>query len=205
MDLLRRTIYWMARLIELALVGLGLYVVLGPDRNRLAILGLWDVLAIVYLAAGFLVLRRSRLDVTPRRRPAVPSVLPGLRPDFLFAATASAVGVLAAVLTILIRHDQDVQLVGGVAMISSWLLLHVGYSGMYAEVDEQHGGLAFPGDAAPGRVDYLYFSFSIGATFAASDVSVTTRRMRWQVMVHSVVSFFYNAAVIAIAIGLLKP
>jgi uncharacterized membrane protein len=34
-------------------------------------------------------------------------------------------------------------------------------------------------------------------------VSVTSQAMRWHVMVHSVLSFFYNAVVLAVAIGIL--
>jgi uncharacterized membrane protein len=54
---------------------------------------------------------------------------------------------------------------------------------------------------SPAYLDFLYFAFTIAVSFAVSDVIVTRREVRWQVTVHSVVSFFYNAAVIALAIG----
>ena len=65
------------------------------------------------------------------------------------------------------------------------------------------GGLEFPRCAAPTATDFLYFSFTLGTSFAVSDVNVTAQTMRWHVMVHSVLSFFYNAIVLAVAIGLL--
>ena len=55
----------------------------------------------------------------------------------------------------------------------------------------------------PTATDFLYFSFSVGTSFAVSDVNVASQAMRWHVMVHSVLSFFYNAVVLAAAIGFL--
>ena len=49
-----------------------------------------------------------------------------------------------------------------------------------------------PGKAEPG----------VGTAFSVSDVLVTTARMRWHVLVHSIISFFYNAAVVAFALSL---
>jgi uncharacterized membrane protein len=51
--------------------------------------------------------------------------------------------------------------------------------------------------------DFLYFSFTLGTSFAASDVTVTSQAMRWHVMVHSILSFFYNTVVLAVAFGIL--
>ena len=47
------------------------------------------------------------------------------------------------------------------------------------------------------------FSFTLGTSFAASDVTVTSRTMRWHVMMHSILSFFYNTVVLAVAFGIL--
>ena len=35
-----------------------------------------------------------------------------------------------------------------------------------------------------------------------SDTIVTTARLRWHVLVHSTISFFYNAAVVAFALSM---
>ena len=47
--------------------------------------------------------------------------------------------------------------------------------------------------------DYVYFALTLGTTFATSDATVTSRRLRWTMTVHSILSFFYNAIVMAIA------
>jgi uncharacterized membrane protein len=51
--------------------------------------------------------------------------------------------------------------------------------------------------------DFYYFAFTLGTSFAVSDVVVTTAGMRWHVMVHSVLSSCYNAVLPAVAIGIL--
>lgn len=69
---------------------------------------------------------------------------------------------------------------------------------------ERQGGPDFPNEPTPDFGDFTYFAFVIGTTFAMSDVNVTTRRMRWVVLTHSVVGFFYNAVVIAVPIEVIK-
>ncbi|MDE1158489.1 MAG: DUF1345 domain-containing protein [Neorhizobium sp.] len=64
-----------------------------------------------------------------------------------------------------------------------------------------HGGLDFPQTSAPGGYDFLYFSFVIGMTAQTSDVAITTTGMRKLNLVHAVVSFFFNAVLIAAAVN----
>jgi uncharacterized membrane protein len=40
-------------------------------------------------------------------------------------------------------------------------------------------------------------------SFASSDVEVHGRALRWHVLVHSVISFFYNAVVLAVAVSVI--
>ena len=87
-------------------------------------------------------------------------------------------------------------------MVMSWMLLQAGYARRYANIQRASGGLTFPSTEFPAPVDYLYFAVTIGTAFSVSDVLVTTSRMRWHVMVHSTVDFFYNAAVVAFALSL---
>ncbi|WP_432758695.1 DUF1345 domain-containing protein [Streptomyces lydicamycinicus] len=52
--------------------------------------------------------------------------------------------------------------------------------------------------------EFVYFFFTIGTSFAVSDVTVTNTSTRCRVATYSVFSFFFNATVIAIAIDWLK-
>ena len=103
------------------------------------------------------------------------------------------------------RFAMLLNILGVIAMVVSWMLLQVGYARRYASIHRAVGdGLTFPHSLQfPVPVDYLYFAVTIGTAFSVSDVLVTTARMRWHVMVHSVVSFFYNAAVVAFALSLI--
>lgn len=98
-----------------------------------------------------------------------------------------------------------------VTITGTWLLLPTEFALSYASryFADPAGGLEFPPPAArhaaaqaPNYVDFLYFSITIAATAQTSDVAVTTRAMRGFVMLHAVVSFAFNAFVLALAINM---
>ena len=64
-------------------------------------------------------------------------------------------------------------------------------------------GLDFPGDAAPDYKDFLYFSFGVGMTCQVADVQTTSRSMRSLVLLHSVLSFFFNTAILAMSVNII--
>ena len=179
---------------ESALIVVGLaFVVASFDRSAATILvSVWDVLAFLYLAVGAVVVRRPEPEVTRPR---------GTRFNIAFTVAASVIGMTAAGQAIL--HGQTLGSAGDafgvVSMVLSWLLLHAGFGRLYHR--HHADGVQFPAQSHPGRVDFLYFAYTIAVSFAVSDVSVKRTNTRWLVTVHSVISFFYNAAVIALAIG----
>ncbi|ACV76717.1 protein of unknown function DUF1345 [Nakamurella multipartita DSM 44233] len=193
----------LVRLHEVALIVVGLGFVFVADEDELAYLGIWDLLAVLYVGIGVVVLRRSRRDP----RPVTDGPVVGrFRFNFLFALVASMIGFFVAV-DIAVSDNPDeyqilLNLLGVVAMILSWMLLQAGYARRYASMYVRGGGLTFPSTADPSAVDFLYFSVTIGTAFSVSDVLVTTARMRWHVLVHSTISFFYNAAVVAFALSM---
>jgi uncharacterized membrane protein len=211
--------YLGTRVVELVLlvIGIGFTVGSGTAAVELRYLVAWDLIAISYLAVGVVVLRRRRGQDSPA---ASPAGLPGLRvlgsPRFNFAFTlaASIVGMTSA--SVVISHGgaagvgADIRFFGTVAIGCAWMLLHAGYARFYAGLYYRPGlaggpagGLDFPRREYPGPDDFMYFAFTIGTSFAVSDVSVVSSSIRWHVMVHSVLSFFYNAIVLALAIGIL--
>lgn len=73
------------------------------------------------------------------------------------------------------------------------------------EGGEHHrGGFDFPGTPEPDYWDFLYFSFTAGMSFAASDVNVTSGQVRRVVVVHCLLSFVFNIGVIAFTINALS-
>lgn len=47
---------------------------------------------------------------------------------------------------------------------------------------------------------FTYFAFTVGATFASSDVSVTSKEMRRTVLKHTIFSFVFNTASLALTV-----
>ena len=99
-----------------------------------------------------------------------------------------------------------------VTIVSSWLLMHTVFALHYAHkyyrdnratpmVDDSEG-LDFPRQKQPDYWDFLYFSVVIGMTFQVSDVQITSRSMRRLVLVHGVLSFFFNTVILALSINL---
>jgi len=61
--------------------------------------------------------------------------------------------------------------------------------------------LTFPGTDLPNYLDFIYVSFTVGLTYAMSDVNVTSDRLRRLVLIHSVVSFFFYSTVLGVVMN----
>jgi uncharacterized membrane protein len=100
------------------------------------------------------------------------------------------------------------------AIVLSWVLLHVFYAFYYAhryyDVDEGdpalpvRKGLSFPNDEPPDYWDFLYYSFTIAMCYQTSDVTVSSRSMRRITLFHAVISFLYVTAILGLVINILS-
>jgi uncharacterized membrane protein len=93
-------------------------------------------------------------------------------------------------------------------ILSSWVFtqvmfaLHYAHEFYFAVANGRAGGLQFPGEMEPDYGDFLYFSCVIGTSGQTADVSFTAREMRRTGLIHSVLAFFFNTALIALAINI---
>jgi uncharacterized membrane protein len=92
-------------------------------------------------------------------------------------------------------------------LLGSWFLVGVvfaiHYAHMFYTTAAKQRPLQFPNDEHnPDYWDFLYFSFTIAVAVQTSDVCVTTRAMRKAVLAQSVLSFFFNTAVIGLTINI---
>jgi uncharacterized membrane protein len=93
-------------------------------------------------------------------------------------------------------------------VLTAWLLVHTLFTLRYAhlfydgaDASQQEGGLAFPGDEKePDYLDFAYFSFVIGMTAQTADVSITDRGIRRLALLHGLLAFGFNTAVVALTI-----
>lgn len=93
----------------------------------------------------------------------------------------------------------------------SWFLVHTMLALHYTHVfycsckEAGHGhgvGLIFPGQKEPDYLDFAYFAFVVGMTCQVSDIQVTSRRIRRIVLLHGLLSFAFNAIILAFSINL---
>ena len=113
----------------------------------------------------------------------------------IFAELASATGGRPA---LRVAH-------AALTILLSWAFIHTIFALHYAHefYDASAGGLAFPaGGGDPDYWDFVYFSFVIGMTSQVSDVAVTSKELRRIVTAHGVLSFVFNAALLALTVNL---
>ena len=100
-------------------------------------------------------------------------------------------------------------------VVLSWLVLHTVFALHYAHLfyREHHTdkteyiarGLVFPdGNIEPDYYDFAYFSFVIGMTSQVSDVQISSREIRRWALLHGMVSFGFNTAVLALSINIIS-
>ncbi|AMJ64275.1 DUF1345 domain-containing protein [Hymenobacter sp. PAMC 26628] len=180
----------------------------------------WDGFAAVNL---FLILAAMRTaDTDDIRRVAASDDLPRTVAFLvvLGAALASLVAVVGLLGTLKDVHKGAKALhlalgLGAVAL--AWLLVHcvftLRYAHSYYDADDQghdQGGLTFPDDndkdkdepkLEPNYLDFAYFSFVVGMTAQTADIGISSREIRAIALLHGLISFLFNTAIVALTIG----
>ncbi|HEX5699700.1 MAG TPA: DUF1345 domain-containing protein [Rubrobacter sp.] len=197
------------------------------DRWALRLMTYWVVWAATYLGLTWYLLirssaqqtRRWALDqrISPRPHLSVlrSVVLRILRVLFLVSRTGSLffiifISLVSLVLAISLAPEvRDLQTTRGISLafmaalgvVLAWGVLHTSYALHYAYLyyrsEASPGGLTFPGEQSPKQRDFAYFAFTVGTSFAVSDVDVTADAMRQAVLGHQILSFFYNTSILA--------
>ncbi len=167
----------------------------------------WDIGVAVYLVVMFAAMAdadvahiRRRSALMDEGRIAIPLLTAG-------AALASLAGI---VIELIDKGSAREPWHLGLAIATlalSWALIHTIFAlhyahEFYAENRYEQGGLAFPGKEEPDYWDFLYFSLVIGMTSQVSDVGVTAKAIRRTVSAHGVVSFVFNAALLALTVNI---
>jgi uncharacterized membrane protein len=174
----------------------------------------WDLSALVYLCLAWWLI--SCADAKMTRDHALGQDQSGYV-IFLFvvgAACASivAIGFVVSTIKELAFWSRAWHLALTIdALISSWLLIHTVFAFHYARryyaiVQGERTTapeLLFPGRRAPDYLDFAYYSFVVGMTSQVSDVAVTSRRMRRLTLIHAVLAFLFNIAVLALSINII--
>ena len=179
-----------------------------PDSLRLGsrlLIG-WDIFAAFYVALAYVMM--FRCDHSHIRLNAI------LQDDGRFLILlVTALGAFASIAAIVLElgssHRGAYELtLAVVTIVLSWAAVHTTFALHYAHDyyrGAKPGGLQFPSGDKPDHADYwdfVYFSFVIGMTAQVSDVGITDRIIRRAATVHSIISFVFNTALVALMVNI---
>ena len=178
-----------------------------PWRLPTRVLVGWDAGVLLYLALIWRVAANAPVERIRHRA----SVTDEGAVALLLLTTAAAVASLAAVIAELGHSPGPLQIILGVGtVLLSWIFMHAIFALHYAHEfygegrDHRIGGLIFPGDEDPDYWDFLYYSLVVAMTAQVSDVQISSKTIRRLTMVHGVISFFFNVAVLALGINIVS-
>ncbi|MDZ5646349.1 DUF1345 domain-containing protein [Nitrospirillum sp. BR 11828] len=125
----------------------------------------------------------------------------------LVASTAALASLVAIVLEVAdakgTAHVGSSAALGAATVLCSWSFVHVIFAQHYAHSYWLEGkGIEFPGCTQPDYWEFLYFAFTIGMTAQVSDVTTQGAAIRRPVLAHSLLSFLFNTAILALGVNM---
>jgi uncharacterized membrane protein len=168
----------------------------------------WDSGVVLFLVSIFLWMRSlNAQQICQRYIEEDPSAT-----AILVAVTAAALLSLIATVEILatIRHLPQQErfwqfILVALTLTVSWLLVPtmftIHYADMFYSASPTERPLSFPQTDEPVFWDFAYFSFTIAAASQTADVTTTNRSIRKVLIVHEIISFFFNATIVGFAIN----
>ena len=134
-------------------------------------------------------------------------------PVILVVTIAAALSSLLAIIEPLatLRHVASSQRIwhfalAAITLIDSWLLVPtmftMHYADMFYSAPPGDRPLSFPRTEMPTFWDFAYFSFTIAAASQTADVSTTQVSIRRVVILHEILSFAFNIAILGFAINI---
>jgi uncharacterized membrane protein len=168
----------------------------------------WDLTAILYISASVWMMTHSTVDDC-QDHAALYDEGDWIILALVIASAAASFICIAVELPMLKSHEQPLLLgviITGLTVALSWAFTHTVFTLHYAHVyyrpdEDGPGGLVFPGHRAPDYRDFLYYSFVIGCAAQTGDVATVSHAMRQLTMMHGIVAFTFNTAILALTIN----
>ncbi len=176
----------------------------------------WDAYAFCYLALSWAPILTTQPRVAIRLAKLQHSSRMFIFAFVLVAACASlgAVAFLLSNAKGLPKQPFATHILAAIGtVVLSWLLVHTIFALHYAYLYYQssptaphRGGLLFPDGEKiePDYADFAYFSFVIGMTSQVSDVQIASPNLRRWALLHGMISFGFNAAILGLSINILS-
>jgi uncharacterized membrane protein len=205
-----RIIWIRPRIFSAAVLAAVVFVLL-PSSMALAtrLLVTWDIGVTAYLILLYWLMARSAVNDIRRHAARLDEGRVVILVLTVVASLASLGAIVAELGTSQGAARTPMQLaLATVTIVLSWFFIHSIFALHYAhefygERGGKHGGLMFPGEnPEPDYWDFVYFAFVIGMTFQVSDVAIAARPIRHVATAHGIVSFFFNAALLALVVNI---
>jgi len=122
-------------------------------------------------------------------------------------ASVAAIAVeLASAKSLALRAGLEHYAVTGATLFGAWFLIPtiftLHYARLYYQSPKEARALQFPDrDLTPDYWDFLYFSFTIAVASQTSDVTLNSRSIRRAGLAQSILSFYFNMAVLGLSIN----
>lgn len=198
------------RLLASIAAGVLLFVVL-PSQMRFAtrLLMAWDLTALIYVAFAFLMIARSTVETCHRRAALYDESDWVIVMLVVLSAAASFVAIFTELA--MLKRSPDTPVLGivvtGLTVVLSWTFTHMIFTLHYANLyympqkDGHPRGLEFPGKREPDYRDFIYYAFVIGCAAQTGDINTVSHPMRRITMIHGIVSFAFNTAILALMVN----
>ena len=205
-----RILFARRRLVGSVIAGLIFFALLPPSfRLATRLLMAWDLTATLYIALALWMVAHANVETCRRLAELYDEGDWMIMTLVVSSAAASYVAILYELATIRSGHETTTLAlaVTGATVALSWVFTHMIYAMHYANLyyrpsDGGHrGGLDFPGTRAPDYHDFLYYSFVIGCAAQTGDVRTVSPEMRRASLIHGVVAFAFNTAILALTIN----
>lgn len=222
----RKVTHWLSHLeahhrlaLSIAFATLVFLLLQGHLQLRTHLIATWDAYAVCLLALAW----TRIVTAQPRMVVRLATLQPTSRKLIFALVVLAAYASLASVAYLLVTAKElpAAQLVSHILLalatiVLSWFVLHTIFTLHYAHLyyhEPLHAepgsaiprGLVFPdGNIEPDYLDFAYFSFVIGMTSQVSDVQINSRKFRRWALLHGLISFAFNAAVLALSINILS-
>jgi len=172
-----------------------------------ALLG-WDLTALAYIGMTLFMIARSTVETCYARAAYYDEGDWVILLVIVVSASASFATIFSELAILKTPNGAmwHALVLTGATVALSWTFTHLVFTLHYANIyyrpdDDGPGGLEFPGDRPPDYRDFLYYAFVIGCASQTGDVGTVSPAMRRVTLVHGIVSFVFNTAILALTIN----
>lgn len=209
------------RLVGACVLGVATYLAMPAtlDGSSRFLIG-WNVGIVAFLVLLGIMWARSTHDTMRERARTLDEGRHTVLVLTMAAALCSLVAIVFELFNLGRADSSIVALHVGLSLstiVTSWTFVNVVFTEHYAhgyylepqgaEIraenrSPERRGLHFPDQPQPDYLDFLYFAITIGVANQTADVEIVSRGMRRLVLIHSVISYFFNTIILALTINI---